>query len=65
MRVTTQMEQKVRDVAHKVIGEALEGHPADVSVGPKPPAYGNVQRVDGGYFAEIPIFVSDQVMEEK
>lgn len=63
MRITTQMEQKARNVAHKVLVEALEGHQALVSVGRLPPAYGSVQRVEGGYYVDIPVFVDDQVME--
>lgn len=59
MIITTQMEQRIREVLHKIVSKKLPVH-----AGPSPARYGNVQRVDGGFFADIPLFISDKEMEK-
>lgn len=68
MRVTTQMEQKLRQIAYEAVSYALEqqhgSDGADFSLTGGAPAYGLVQAVDDGFFVDMPIFVSKKAMEE-
>lgn len=59
MIVTTQMEQRLRDVLHKIVSKKFPVH-----AGPSATRYGNVQRVDGGFYVDIPMFISDKEMEK-
>lgn len=66
MRITTQMEQRLRQIAYDGVNEALQsvhGYCAARFALFSAPSYGQVQRVDGGFFVDLPVFVSDEAVK--